>query len=190
MAVRAEGGSRWLFVSFEFFSLLKLLFSPDFLCKSLLWFLLGGDHILHNFLCHFPVFNIRLNLQTLHSEFTNHIGKRIPPSKVISKTNFITHYWLLDVGGTMLQSRCLEKGWTSEILDEKWKYTQSAGTLTRSGNLNRGKLKPCTTVSCLRYCSGLKPNVTSNGFMRVVFRSNKDKRVQVAKVKVVQVALY
>ena len=62
-------------------------------------------------------------------------------------------------------------------------------TLTRSGNLNRGKLKPCTTVSCLRYCSGLKPNVTSSGFMRVVFRSNKDKRVQVVKVKVVQVAL-
>jgi len=29
-----------------------------------------------------------------------------------------------------------------------------------------------------KYCSGLKPNVTSNGFMRVVFRSNKDKRVQ------------
>ena len=57
-------------------------------------------------------------------------------------------------------------------------------TLTRSGNLNRGKLKPCTTVSCLRYCSGLKPNVTSNGFMRVVFRSNKDKRVQVVIVKV------
>jgi len=29
-----------------------------------------------------------------------------------------------------------------------------------------------------KYCSGLKPNVTSSGFMRVVFRSNKDKRVQ------------
>jgi len=29
-----------------------------------------------------------------------------------------------------------------------------------------------------KYCSGMKPNVTSTGFMRVVFRSNKDKRVQ------------
>ena len=30
----------------------------------------------------------------------------------------------------------------------------------------------------IRYCSGTKPNVTSTGFMRVVFRSNKDSRVQ------------
>merc|ERR1711934_1078088 len=29
-----------------------------------------------------------------------------------------------------------------------------------------------------KYCSGMKPNVTSTGFMRVVFRSNKDSRVQ------------
>merc|ERR1712243_543775 len=29
-----------------------------------------------------------------------------------------------------------------------------------------------------KYCSGMKPNVTSTGFMRVVFRSNKDRRVQ------------
>jgi len=29
-----------------------------------------------------------------------------------------------------------------------------------------------------KYCSGMKPNVTATSFMRVVFRSNKDKRVQ------------
>jgi len=29
-----------------------------------------------------------------------------------------------------------------------------------------------------KYCSGMKPNVTSTGFIRVVFRSNKDSRVQ------------
>ena len=34
------------------------------------------------------------------------------------------------------------------------------------------------TLFCTRYCSGMKPNVTSTGFMRVVFRSNKDRRVQ------------
>ena len=45
----------------------------------------------------------------------------------------------------MLQSRCLEKGWTSEILDEKWKYTQSADT-NKERKSQQGKTK------ALYYC--------------------------------------